>query len=237
MACECRCCVTGARAGEMLEAHRARMAREGRPIDPHLWYARPADLCYCPAQPAGTWCRCGRCLSWLRRAPRCRLEGCSLPLLARPLPGHAGLCPLHASERDRQRRANARQNRSVRRPPRPPHERTKGACSMCGTSPLPGRRRSWCSDACVDLWNLAASPAFAKGQLLALHGAVCWTCGRQDPAVELEHARPLWALTEEERAELRWWLPFNLTLMCPPCHRAKSRAEAAERAALRRAAS
>lgn len=52
--------------------------------------------------------------------------------------------------------------------------------------------------------------------------------------LEVEHVRPLWSLTEEERTRLRWWLPFNLQLLCEACHRAKSRREAAARAAFRR---
>lgn len=101
---------------------------------------------------------------------------------------------------------------------------------MCGTSPLPGRRRSWCSDLCVDLWNLAAMPAVAKAQLLTLHGPVCWACDTHTTTLELEHVRPLWSLTDEERSELRWWLPYNLQLLCEPCHRAKTAKEAKQRA-------
>lgn len=98
------------------------------------------------------------------------------------------------------------------------------------------------------LWNIASSNDAAKRHLLQLHGTVCWSCGvreedhdrgdgdliRLPVTLELEHVRPLWSLTDEERTELRWWLPFNLQLLCVPCHRAKSRREAAERAAARR---
>lgn len=90
-----------------------------------------------------------------------------------------------------------------------------------------------------------------------LHGPSCWECGETwlpgerpwwwrpdyhgppDPrpvALALDHVRPLWSLTESERAELRWWLPFNLQLLCGRCHGAKTRREAGERAALRRGA-
>lgn len=100
------------------------------------------------------------------------------------------------------------------------------------------------------LWNIASSNDVAKRHLLQLHGTVCWSCGAEREGhrlsdgevvshpvtLELEHVRPLWSLTDEERTELRWWLPFNLQLLCVPCHRAKSRREAAERAAARRPA-
>jgi hypothetical protein len=65
---------------------------------------------------------------------------------------------------------------SVRRPPRPPFETTLGVCSMCG-GPLPGRRRSWCSDACVDIWNVATRQPDALAHLVGLHGHRCWGCG------------------------------------------------------------
>lgn len=105
---------------------------------------------------------------------------------------------------------------------------------MCGTTELPPRRRTWCSDTCVDLWLLATMPAVATSQLLELHGDTCWACDGPGP-LELEHVRPLWSLTPAERKQLRWWLPYNLQLLCVPCHKAKSKREAGERAALRRA--
>lgn len=70
--------------------------------------------------------------------------------------------------------------------------------------------------------------------------AACWGCGRTHDAdghpvrLEVEHVRPLWSLTDQERTELRWWLPYNLQLLCESCHKAKSAREASERAMLRR---
>lgn len=132
---------------------------------------------------------------------------------------------------------------------------------MCGVTPLPGRRRSWCSDECVDLWYVATSGVRALAHLVAIHGHGCWECGATEQpggipiwhswsddlplgayppepepvTLEVEHVRPLWSLTDVERTELRWWLPFNLQLLCSPCHKAKSRRETAERARRRRA--
>lgn len=143
---------------------------------------------------------------------------------------------------------------SVRTPPRPPYERQKGRCSLCGTQPK-GRRRSWCTDDCVQTWWLATDAAAQLHHLVELHGRACWNCGattwtpspawirqhrpwmRDHPAepepiaLEVEHRRPLWSLNPTERHQLRWWLPFNLQLLCVPCHRAKTRLEAADRAA------
>lgn len=54
---------------------------------------------------------------------------------------------------------------------------------------------------------------------------------------EVDHVIPLWkvATLEPRRVDhpLRYWMPGNLQLLCAPCHRAKTKAEAAERAALR----
>lgn len=67
--------------------------------------------------------------------------------------------------------------------------------------------------------------------MVATHGRICWGCGARGDHLflELEHIRPLWSLTPEERLEHRWWLPYNLQLLCRPCHRAKTAREARER--------
>lgn len=80
------------------------------------------------------------------------------------------------------------------------------------------------------MWNLATNPRFAIHELVRNIGArVCWGCGARDRALELEHIRPLWSLTAAERLELKWWLPFNLQLLCRECHRAKSARETRQR--------
>lgn len=110
---------------------------------------------------------------------------------------------------------------------------TKGACNLCGTSPLPPRRRSWCSDECVLLSGIAHDAKVAMHHLTQLHGDRCWACD-DHATLEVEHVRPLWSLTDDERQQLRWWLPYNLQLLCSTCHKAKSRHEAGLRAALAR---
>lgn len=141
----------------------------------------------------------------------------------------------------------------VRKPPRPPFEGRKGVldgpggilrrrCAWCGTE-VTGRRRTWCSEGCVWTWRLIAFPAEAAAHLFELGGHTCWNCGEPgwpDPktpwgaVLEMDHRRPLWSLSPQERSEHRWWLPFNLWMLCRTCHAAKTAAEAAERAALRR---
>jgi hypothetical protein len=83
------------------------------------------------------------------------------------------------------------------------------------------------------MWRLASDRNYCHKHLKKLHGPRCWTCGKRR-RLELEHTRPLWSLTDQERTQLRWWLPFNLTLMCEDCHRDKTRAETSLRAAIRR---
>lgn len=97
---------------------------------------------------------------------------------------------------------------------------------MCGE--LSTAKRGWWHPECAETWKLAAFPRFAFGAL-RLEGNRCWRCDARDRALELEHIRPLWSLTPAERLELKWWLPFNLQLLCRECHRAKTAHEAADR--------
>jgi hypothetical protein len=174
------------------------------------------------------------------------------------MPGTDRVAPCPTCDRERRQRRQQRA-RSVRQPPRPPYEAATDTCSLCGQHPLPVRRRSWCSDDCVDLWYIATTSRYALHHLVGLHGHACWGCGAtvepgrqswrhwegmplgppEPMPVELfvDHVRPLWSLTDPEREQLRWWLPANLQLLCGGCHADKTRAEAAERAALRRATS
>jgi hypothetical protein len=144
----------------------------------------------------------------------------------------------------------------VRTPPRPPHEaraRHERICPMCGG--VPHTKRAHWHPECVVLWNLATRPELQIRELRAIADR-CWSCGLtardaaianarlyledrgryRVPPLELEHIKPLWSLSDAERRELKWWLPFNLQLLCHWCHLAKSAREAAERAApIRRA--
>jgi hypothetical protein len=119
---------------------------------------------------------------------------------------------------------------SVRQPPPRPFEgvRRDGRllCPICGEAA--GLRRGWWHHACAQLWNLATNP---HTQLVELRrqGDCCWSCGNHHASLEVEHIRPLWSLTADERLELKWWLPFNLQLLCRACHRAKTAREARER--------
>jgi hypothetical protein len=54
-------------------------------------------------------------------------------------------------------------------------------------------------------------------------------------ALEVDHKVPLWQVADLPPDERRVYFgPTNLWLLCPACHKAKTKREAAERAALRR---
>lgn len=136
------------------------------------------------------------------------------------------------------RKVRDRERRQLRQPPKPPYRGEAGRCSLCGV-PIPRGRFTWCSALCVEVWNLASRRDHAVAHIAKIDGSACAVCGGADEPlgyqVELDHRRPLWSLSEAERNELRWWLPFNLWLLGPRCHRAKTRREAAARAVVRRA--
>lgn len=142
-------------------------------------------------------------------------------------------------------------SRPGRIPPPPPFLGQKGRCKLCG-SPVPKGRRTLCSEACGDILAYARSQGWAAWALARDHGAPehsyrgsrCFSClrtakeaeeannDRRFKALELDHIRPLWTLNEDERRELKWWLPFNLQLLCHWCHVEKTSREARDRYAL-----
>ena len=54
--------------------------------------------------------------------------------------------------------------------------REKGQCTWCG-GPVPKRRRSWCSKACVDEFTIRYSPSSARWHVEKRDGGVCARCG------------------------------------------------------------
>lgn len=55
-------------------------------------------------------------------------------------------------------------------------------------------------------------------------------------ALEVDHKVPLWSVADLPDEERRWYFgPGNLWLLCPRCHKIKTRRESAQRAAERRA--
>lgn len=153
---------------------------------------------------------------------RCALHGDYRTALSTPAP-----CWTCEAE-ERRRRASRRQ------PPRRPYQGVADHCDLCGLTPLPPRRQNWCSDECGRLWMALTDGPMMRGILVAETGWFCWSCGEPATSLEVDHVRPLWSLTEEMRAELRWWMPSNLQLLCSTCHKAKTAHEAGVRARVRR---
>lgn len=132
--------------------------------------------------------------------------------------------------------------------------RDGGRCAECGDQPLKwaqGRETQlWADSPGIEYWSdeVAAeefrlthwprpegrwadlSPEHRQtGMYQHLDGRVC--------ALEVDHRIPLWSvahLPADERR--RFFGPENLWLLCPRDHKAKSKREAAERAAVRKAA-
>lgn len=121
----------------------------------------------------------------------------------------------------------------------------------------PDPARSWCRDAdgrseCLREYNLHSRAEHQFAWLEANHGLKCAGCRVVNPTrridrhgwghdttvsdLEVDHIVPLWlvALTVPARDRRPYFGPDNLQLLCGKCHKAKSRREAAERAAMRR---
>jgi 5-methylcytosine-specific restriction endonuclease McrA len=60
----------------------------------------------------------------------------------------------------------------------------KGICGWCGRSPLPARRRAWCSDACRDKFMVRHSPGWARYKLWERDRGVCVRCGLDTQELE-----------------------------------------------------
>lgn len=119
----------------------------------------------------------------------------------------------------------------------------------------PDPARSWCRDddgrsPCLAEWNLHRRAEFQFDYLADEHGLKCAGCRAVDPKresnlgwrvemvsdLQVDHIVPLWlvALTVPRSESRPYFGPDNLQLLCSPCHKVKSRREAAERAWLRR---
>lgn len=53
----------------------------------------------------------------------------------------------------------------------------RGRCRFCGTSPLPGRRTSWCSETCVDEWKTISDPGYLRWKVQQRDRGACALCG------------------------------------------------------------
>ncbi len=146
----------------------------------------------------------------------------------------------------------------LRRARLPAKDHGDRVCRLCARTGLPNNRFSWhprCARLINAIWSPYASALWCLrrqrglcpcgkvlGELQEVHvydGRDCETgTFRWMPlarAYEIDHVVPLWqvAMMPEERRTIRWWLPGNLQVVCVPCHRAKTKLEARERASIR----
>lgn len=121
----------------------------------------------------------------------------------------------------------------------------KGHCHWCGGPVTAPRRRTWCSDECVQEWTIRTSPAAVRYAVWKRDHGICAECGT-DHSIErttaygdtytvglegpwdADHILPVW------KGGGLAGLDGYQTLCRTPCHAAKTARDAAERAAMRR---
>lgn len=78
------------------------------------------------------------------------------------------------------------------------------------------------------------TPSHRNPQMILVHGTR-YTPVTRVTALELEHATPLWAVAHLPPEERRFYFgPENQRLRCPGCHGKKTKAEARDRAHMKR---
>lgn len=78
----------------------------------------------------------------------------------------------------------------------PMPEKLRPICRLCG-EPCPGRRYSWCSDECVDAYNLVSSSAALRQATFARDRGICAVCGNDCDALQ----KRVNAMAYEQRGE------------------------------------
>ena len=114
----------------------------------------------------------------------------------------------------------------------PPNAMPKGPggnplCRWCGTETA-GKRRTFCSKACVQEWEQRSNPAVMRAYVIKRDGRVCALCQDRDALhYEVDHIQPI---SEGGTNE-----PSNLRVLCRRCHgketgKLRKRLNASERA-------
>ena len=90
----------------------------------------------------------------------------------------------------------------------------RALCRWCKTE-VSGRRRTFCSDACVHQWRLRSSVSYLRECVFARDRGVCAICGintkRRRQRWEADH---IVAVVEGGDSNLE-----NIRTLCVPCHR------------------
>ncbi|MBV9496131.1 MAG: HNH endonuclease [Acidobacteria bacterium] len=123
----------------------------------------------------------------------------------------------------------------------------RALCRWCKTE-VSGRRRTFCSDACVHEWRLRSSTSYLRECVLARDNGVCALCGtdtvkarrrvmRLPFADRMRELRTLLAAGAITRKRKTWWEADhilavveggdsnleNIRTLCIPCHRRVTR--------------
>lgn len=133
-----------------------------------------------------------------------------------------------------------KRNQDHRRPPKPPWYDTAppGVCRWCN-KPVPrtdGKESKfrW-HDACVKEFQLIFWPNVTAARTARRAGYKCAGCGLIVHGGDHDHVIPL-CLALPHAEDPYWpWRAGNLQWLCPDCHKAKTAAEAGQRAAMRAA--
>ena len=122
--------------------------------------------------------------------------------------------------------------------PKQPDGWHRGLCRRCGAE-VQGRRRTFCSQLCVDLWLFQSSPAEVRRQVFLRDHGVCSLCGLDTetlaPGRNLGGRRSHWdadhtvPLVEGGANDMS-----NIRTLCRRCHRAETAALRRRLAAARR---
>lgn len=84
----------------------------------------------------------------------------------------------------------------ARLPPNRGWAKPDGKCRQCG-QPVSGRRRTFCSDACVHDWKLKTDPAYQAKHVFARDRGMCELCGLDCVGLQSELTLLRWVRHEE----------------------------------------
>jgi 5-methylcytosine-specific restriction protein A len=119
-------------------------------------------------------------------------------------------------------------------------------CRWCKGA-VSGRRRTFCSDACVHEWRLRSSTSYLRECVFERDHGICALCGVDTHRTKRRALRELKATGVIHKRRKSWWeadhiLPVveggdsnldNIRTLCIPCHRGVTRELHARRKSVR----
>jgi hypothetical protein len=223
---------------------------------PRVIYHMPATTYRCQACPAaGPWG--DGWVAWERYNARHQLRGegpdiyCSMACCRaqnpeagpphwmdtneEPVPVECRRAAYQALREERARKKSMNEHRQCPMPDWPGDKHCRW-CALPLDPAVDGKARSWHA-ACVPVYFQHTRLDDQLAFLLGRDGRRCGMPGcTATHGLEVDHKVPLWSVDQTLPLEqLRFYYgPGNLWLLCPACHKAKTKREAAERAAQRR---